>query len=672
MKQWFIYLSTLLIAIYLIWGITTFRQQLQYFSYPSVYVQGTKEGSAVVDREVLTQNLSQLAEKNDSIIARRIVEPNKEGKVHFTYEAYGCGELPEGLIVAESETAKASDPAGSYLIVKGELSAKTVADFLNKQGYEARKGGQYSVLGMLFFLISGSYMFLAILMFILTFAALTLITRIKELRYAGVRRMDGEKLSSIIIRAVWADSKNCLMAMGALALVGSGGLLYFRIWYVKFYFLLWLGLFVYQLSLLGISGLLVLVYIIGLKRMSLVSIIKGKLPLKSLVGILLTGQLLALVFVGFLAEKSVIYYQLLQAQRSAEKDWEKQQDWVNISFNEAAFQATQKQQDIRDKMWYAFIKEEVEENQALLVKHNLINIIGATDKEKLTDYFPGGNTIYVTPNYLEYQKIRISPETRERLNHLKEGEFGLLLPEKLKEQTDYYKAMYTDDIMKYRKGSAEDGIIPAPASAIVDYTEGEQSYFIYNNTSISAQQYVKEPIIVVVTPVSMGQTIEARRFWTGMLYLPYLFLKNYDNTIALLKKHNTYVWVSYIKDSAGLYYKQFDRIRTEVMASLAACILGIVTSVLLFRTMNLLYFEQFRREIFIKRISGMKFGEIHLKYFMCQLLILLIGFIMMAAISRNRAVALTILFLFIGNAFILAYRQMQAENKTAVTVLKGK
>ena len=48
-------------------------------------------------------------------------------------------------------------------------------------------------------------------------------------------------------------------------------------------------------------------------------------------------------------------------------------------------------------------------------------------------------------------------------------------------------------------------------------------------------------------------------------------------------------------------------------------VLGIATSILLFNTMNRLYFEEFRRAIFIKRIAGLRFLEIHHTYLFAQL-----------------------------------------------------
>ena len=51
---------------------------------------------------------------------------------------------------------------------------------------------------------------------------------------------------------------------------------------------------------------------------------------------------------------------------------------------------------------------------------------------KITDYVPNGNTIYVSPNYLEKQNVGVSDEFLAQMKKLKRGEFGLIIPEKLK------------------------------------------------------------------------------------------------------------------------------------------------------------------------------------------------------------------------------------------------
>ncbi|WP_153058702.1 DUF1430 domain-containing protein, partial [Streptococcus suis] len=84
-------------------------------------------------------------------------------------------------------------------------------------------------------------------------------------------------------------------------------------------------------------------------------------------------------------------------------------------------------------------------------------------------------------------------------------------------------------------------------------------------------------------------------------------------------------FVNEVKSSSSLFTELLDRIRIETISTSMGAILGIVTSIILFNTMNLLYFEEFKREIFIKEIAGMDFWGIHQKYLTFQLLSLLLA-----------------------------------------------
>ena len=69
----------------------------------------------------------------------------------------------------------------------------------------------------------------------------------------------------------------------------------------------------------------------------------------------------------------------------------------------------------------------------------------STGKEfSITDYDPLANEPYVTQITLKSKDVPVSPEVKDHLNHLQAGEFGLLLPEKLKGQEEEMNKRYED------------------------------------------------------------------------------------------------------------------------------------------------------------------------------------------------------------------------------------
>ena len=121
----------------------------------------------------------------------------------------------------------------------------------------------------------------------------------------------------------------------------------------------------------------------------------------------------------------------------------------------------------------------------------------------------------------------------------------------------------------------------------------------------------------------------------------------------------------------------FNTLRTSVFPAInnpeaATFLLGLLTSILLFDSMNLLYFEQFRKEIFIKRLSGMRFEEVHFNYLFSQICVLGVALVFLIFLIHHLIMSLLIVSLFIINMFTILYKQTLTESRTSVSVLKGK
>lgn len=88
--------------------------------------------------------------------------------------------------------------------------------------------------------------------------------------------------------------------------------------------------------------------------------------------------------------------------------------------------------------------------------------------------------------------------------------------------------------------------------------------------------------------------------------------------------------------------------------------------------MNLLYFEQFRREILIKRISGLRFFETHAQYMISQFASFVFGASLFIWRSRDVVIGLVTLSIFLVSAILTLYRQAQKESRVSMTIMKGK
>lgn len=137
MKKVFLILSTLLINVFLVWVIINNHNQIKFASYDSVTILGESQTTEAANREEFTKELNQFTSQTGSVIARRIVEPNEQGKTAFTYEVYGEGDLPEDLNEASEQSALTSDLANSYLLVSGPLETTTLSNKFTELGYSS-------------------------------------------------------------------------------------------------------------------------------------------------------------------------------------------------------------------------------------------------------------------------------------------------------------------------------------------------------------------------------------------------------------------------------------------------------------------------------------------------------------------------------------------------------
>ena len=678
MKKLFILLSTFFLSFFLAWIIVLRAPQYLYASYDSVSLLRVKKDTQEPTREVFEQELENFANSEQSLIARRIVEPSKDGTTHFTYATYGQGTLPKQFQEASQESRERSDPLNSYLLLSGSLTKEKLADKLGDLGYKAipdRKTPPYS---LAFRMLLIPLILISLAIFGLSFFALVIITRIKEMRAAGIKLFSGQTLLSIMGHSLSTDIKWLLLS-ALLSFLGGGVVLFSQgLFYPILLATYGFGISFYLLFLLTISILLMLLYLMSLSYKALVPVIKGRLPLKRLMALTLLCQLVAVFTVGYAVKTGLTSYQRLKELEISKQAWQDRADYYQISFG---LGDRVKDTENQNK-WYAFAKEAIEEEQALFVKDNLIHFANPQGKneqgkneqgETLDAYSPDANTLYVSPSYLDKEKVVVDAETKQKLAHLQKGEFGLLLPESLRSQEAELKKIFEERLSDYGK-SGEEASAPLEYEmrAIVSYLPTGEKRFVYNNgESPVSIQYLTDPILVVFTPTSTGDSIISKYSWS-IKAGKQLFIKGYESGLELLKKAGIYEQVSYLKEGRSVYLTRYNEVQTETATLILGAIVGIASSLLLFYSVNLLYFEQFRRDILIKRISGLRFFETHAQYMVSQFASFVFGASLFILSSRDLVIGLLTLLVFLASAVLTLYRQAQKESRVSMTIMKGK
>ena len=670
MKKLFILISNLLASLFFVWVFTIWTDTYVSHYYPNVVVH---DSSPETTFQHVATRLEKLAEETDSFIAIQHQDPNSEGTPVFSYTTFGNGKLPDGLQEKNLEDAQSSSVETNYFVFDGNLDIHLLREELSQLGLTNMHLTIPSKLSTLMAIFSNGFQLISLLIFILTFGALTLISQISQLRSSGIRLISGEKRWSIFLRPVGEDLKG--IAVG-FSLAGVLAILMQKILSLPTQSLMTIGegLLSYNLILLSISLFFAQLFAVGIKKIHLMQIIKGQVPVRGIISLILIGQLLAIIIVTLGIGSSLKYSQAWQQHRIGQEAWSQERQLITLSISrEGTSPGFDEQAQRKLRTWYQLMDLAVSEQKAFLSRHQLIDRTlqngMASSKNFITstewhDYNPNGNVLIVTPQYLERQNIPVDTTIEQKMNHLDVGEFVLLLPEHLRSEEEHYKSVFEDDLTSRISSQDE----RQQMTATVGYLESGQERFVYNTTPISYQQFLKDPIIIVITPQSTGP--QSVLFWVDAVQ-NYVLFNQLSDAQELIHRQGIENWVSEMQTGYHNYITLLDNIQRERWVMLAGAVLGIATSILLFNTMNRLYFEEFRRAIFIKRIAGLRFLEIHRTYLFAQLGVFLLGFIASVFLMVEIVVAFLVSLLFTGLSLLQLHVQMQKENKMSMLVLKG-
>lgn len=670
MKKLFILISNLLASLFFVWVFTIWTDTYVSHYYPNVVV---RDSSPETTFQHVATRLEKLAEETDSFIAIQHQDPNSEGTPVFSYTTFGNGKLPDGLQEKNLEDAQSSSVETNYFVFDGNLDIHLLREELSQLGLTNMHLIIPSKLSTLMAIFSNGFQLISLLIFILTFGALTLISQISQLRSSGIRLISGEKRWSIFLRPVGEDLKG--IAVG-FSLAGVLAILMQKILSLPTQSLMTIGegLLSYNLILLSISLFFAQLFAVGIKKIHLMQIIKGQVPVRGIISLILIGQLLAIIIVTLGIGSSLKYSQAWQQHRIGQEAWSQERQLITLSISrEGTSPGFDEQAQRKLRTWYQLMDLAVSEQKAFLSRHQLIDRTlqnGMASSKNLTtstewhDYSPNGNVLIVTPQYLERQNIPVDTTIEQKMNHLDVGEFVLLLPEHLRSEEEHYKSVFEDDLTS-RMSSRDER---QQMTATVGYLESGQDRFVYNTTPISYQQFLKDPIIIVITPQSTGP--QSIVFWVDAVQ-NYVLFNQLSDAQELIQRQGIENWVSEMQTGYHNYITLLDNIQRERWVMLAGAVLGIATSILLFNTMNRLYFEEFRRAIFIKRIAGLRFLEIHRTYLFAQLGVFLLGFVASVFLMVEIVVAFLVSLLFTGLSLLQLHVQMQKENKMSMLVLKG-
>ena len=663
MKRIFLFISNLLLALFLIGALSFWKDSLPQILFPGAAVL-----SGQADYSTVKEELNSLAKEHNSLIARTIWEVDSDGKSQTYYEVFGDGKLPDWMPPASQESIHKSDLLNNYNIISGSLTSQELATHLKELGLEKANAFENDRVSFVLALFTQPNQLTSMLIFLLTFLALIVIGQIQSLSQSGIRLISGERLSHLFFRSLARDGLDILL-FGLPALLIASVLLISLGYPYEVQTFLGILFILYNSLLFLLSLLIALLFTISLKKVHLLSIIKGKLPIKSILRILYFGQVLAilLVIVGF--GRMSTYYHILEKNEAGQATWEQRSNVVTLQTGRSSQMKNLDELQTNADKWFDFIQHAIDNENAFLIKHNLVEqaLKQATSNHNETENNPygveGKNILYVTPNYFKKEGIKLTSETFQKINNLKDGQVLVILPEELQKNEKDIKSNLQQELTNRLYSSESNQTVEVS----IAYTNQKNDVFLYNTTHIAYDQWLSNPIFLVLSPKALGKASSI--FW--FTNLEYLYFTDLHQTQELLKHYQLDHMVSRLSSARETYLQLNQKIKIEIFSNLASAMFAILTSILLFTSLNLLYFEAFRKTIFLKKIAGYYFFELHSRYITSQIIALFLGSGLAFIISKNIWITLILFFSFSSLAVLLLKICDKKESKTYASIIKG-
>lgn len=404
---------------------------------------------------------------------------------------------------------------------------------------------------------------------------------------------------------------------------------------------------------------------------------KGNLPVTSLFIFFIIGQMIAYLLMSFnvMTIQSALedYHQLSVSNER----WHREPNWVTFKYNINAISGQGQERFNRQKMWYELGRDLIEKDKGLYIKNvstqeyfeeNLL------DEKGKHSPMPD-NLLFVSPNYLIEENIHIDNQLKDSFNQLKPGKYGLILPQKYKSSQKELIHKLKDRFRAYtREGYSSESRLAYEPQFQVSFIENDQRRFTFQSGMGKASktpQFVEDPAIIILTPNNFGDTPATISSWAGELSR-YLLLPSYEIFENRLEEYELKPYIANIENAQKTYFNNVNKYMQELIQTFLGTCLGVFTSFLLFNAMNILYFEHFRKENFIKRLDGQSFIQRHSSYLWVQLIALVSISIVSQLLGHSIWMSISVLLVFIINQWLSLMIQTRKENKISLTILKGK
>ncbi|WP_260768988.1 hypothetical protein [Oenococcus oeni] len=265
------------------------------------------------------------------------------------------------------------------------------------------------------------------------------------------------------------------------------------------------------------------------------------------------------------------------------------------------------EQDQEDKAAYQLVNWS-EKHKGIIASYGAYESTGKTSNDY--DDVDFGNVLIVNAEYLKKNKILTASGHRLSIAAQSENSY-FLFPEKLKSQSDRLSKNYFDQLpmaqisklygreLNYKKIMIKNG----------------QRAFTYNTEGIDFgfyDGYVKEPVILVLSTVSLGGDNEdADHYWDSLISKQGLVVSNYHALAEQAQKRHISRQIGGYLNIRSHALQAYQQVRQHLILLLSVLAILILMLFVNYILVNQIYFANYERKIAIRRLSGRYLARIH-------------------------------------------------------------
>lgn len=611
LKQVFIFIAIILVTVISMRFIKTYQSEM---------FGGNQEVIAVNQATLnLQDDLQEIAKTKKVLIAKQIVivPKNNHGQLTNTYQKIGTGQLPKNLPEqTDAALIKKAPDTVVYVIIGKNLSANNLVTLLNKSGNNAQVFKTNQQLIVLKQLVLVPQTLLAIIVLMFSFIALLLAEYIAAFKKIGILRLAGESTRHFVWQNVYRDLVTVVIVFG-FAVFGFLAYLSWQSLLMPIFIeiaLVSIGFFtaLITLAIAFVAG----IFLLLMTKQPINLLIKGKMPIHGFTVVIVMLQLLTILAAIYAVSTVATAQKNVTQVKQAQQEWRKNSQYYGL---------TAIQGEASGKDWQGFYKELLQDSNNMLIANNFDNIYGSRHgangkiaEQTVNGYLPTAfadeNMLFVSQIFLKKSHIKTSSTLNKQLADLKEGQYGLLIPENQKQKQTQLANIWGS----YFQPSKEDikaghGFKMQQLSGLYHATSANLfAYPVYSTGGVisSNQVYARQPIIVVFG----GQTFNEKNISAMNQYIYQTLITNVSQTKQLVKKYHLELSIGSFANGYEEANQRLHTVQTKQKFLIGSTIVALISSMLLTYVLNVIYFYQNRRKFMIERLAGIKTLKIHATY----------------------------------------------------------